>query len=311
MTFEIPALLLARHHPPTAPRLDRTPGLHRIRSGVYVDSSIWDGLPAWERYRLRVLAVAQTWSDPVFALESAASLHGLPVFGEPRAIHLLSADGKSWRQGDVVVHGWTDDKPIEVIDGNLATSAQATAVALARVLPPAFGLGVADAVARRLGIDHVRVADLGRAQADRRGVRRLDWIQERVTDRAESAGESLSRAVIEWLGYDSPDLQVEFAHEGVDDRIDFFWRSRRTIGESDGYGKYGLEDTASAREALVREKRREDRLRRNVGPVARWEWKDAMRADPLDAVLRSTGLTPARARDRRMLATLRANPRSL
>lgn len=308
----MPALLLSRGAEAGLPRLDRDRGLHRIRPGVFTSRDEWSRLRGWERYRLRVLAVAETWQRPIFAFESAAVVHGMPIFGEPRFVHLLSHDGGSWRQGDVITHGWSDPPSIAEVGGLWATSMEATAVDLGRVLPLAFGLGVADATARALGpATRLAVADLGRAGAPRRGLRRLDWIQARMNARSESVGESVSRAVIEWLGYPPPHLQAEFAFEGFRDRADFHWPNEHVLGESDGYGKYDAADAEASKRHFILEKRREDRLRRNVGPMARWDWADTMRVEPLDLALRAAGLSPVRPRDRAMLASVSTNPRSL
>ena len=58
--------------------------LVRVRHGVYADRLRWDALEPWERYLARVHAVAVVSPHTVFALESAAALWGMPVFGEPR-----------------------------------------------------------------------------------------------------------------------------------------------------------------------------------------------------------------------------------
>lgn len=308
-----PEVLFARGGVGTAPRLDRDSALQRIRAGAYVRRSTWEVLPPWERYRLRVEAVVGTWSSVILCLESAAVMQGMPIFGEPRDIHLFDPDRTTtWREGDVVVHGCRDARELVVVDDRAMTSLCDTAVDLCRVLPPAFGLAVADVVARRLGSGSLlRVADIGRSQANRRGVRRLDWVQARTDGAAESAGESVSRSVIEWLGYERPELQVRFKIEGHDDRVDFFWRDRRIIGESDGYGKYDASDADAVKAHFVREKKREDRLRRHVNGFRRWDWAQTMTWTALDANLRSGGLIPVRDRDLALLATLARNPRSL
>ncbi|GAA1934383.1 hypothetical protein GCM10009775_27890 [Microbacterium aoyamense] len=254
----------------------------------------------------------RTWGSPVFCLESAAALTGLPIFGEPRHIHLLSDDAKTWCVGDVIVHGARDGRAVTRTDGVDVTSETETAVDLARVLPAAFALAVVDATLRRLGPEEVLdVSAHGRAQQNRRGLLQLDWVQERATADAESVGESVSRAVIEWLGYERPELQVEFANEGAIDRVDFFFRAARVLGESDGYGKYDAKDPQAMKQHFMREKIREDRLRRHEGPMARWDWADTMRAQPVDAKLRAAGLHPIRPPATGMLATLASNPRSL
>jgi len=250
---------------------------------------------------------------PRFCLESAAVLEDVPIFGEPRFIHLLSPDGRTWREGDVIVHGWQDGRELVTVDGMMRTARKDTAVDLCRVLPPAFALGVADAVLRALNArgDILDFSARGRDQPNRRGRRHLDWVQERATAVAESVGESVSRAVIEWLGYEPPELQKEFSYEGETDRSDFYWPRQRIVGESDGYGKYDADDVAAVKAHFIKEKKREDRLRRHEGGFARWDWADTMRWKPLDAKLRNSGLAPVRPSQPSMLSTLASNPRSL
>lgn len=305
-------LLLTREQPFDVARLDRDRQLHRIRAGAYVRKKVWDHLAPWERYRLRVLAVARTWRSPVFCLESAAVLQGLPIFGEPTHIHVLSAGGRSWSEGDVIVHGHVDPRDVTDALGIKVTALGDTAVDLARVLPPAFALAVVDAAVRileRRG-ESIDVSERGRAQRNRRGVRQLDWVRARACPVSESVGESVSRAVIEWLGYEAPLLQKVFHYEGETDRSDFYWRRLRIIGESDGYGKYDADDPEAMKAHFVAEKTREDRLRRYEGGFARWDWADTLRFEPLDKKLRATGLVPAHPRQSLMLRTLAQNPRS-
>ncbi len=289
------------------PRHD--PGLTRIRHRVYAPTARWESLPPWDRYLGRVHALAMVRPDSVFCLESAGALHGLPVFGEPRELHVFDAQGQtSHRFGDVVVHTSRDHRPITTAVGVSATRRCETAVDLVRALPPAFGLAVADAaVSPRQGgtcaiDDLVAIAD---AQCNRRGRATMRWAWRRADPRAESAGESVSRAVIEWLGFPDPELQRTFHLDGFEDRVDFFWPGSRAIGESDGYAKY------SGRADLIAEKRREDRLRRHCGGFARWDWADAVRAAPLRQALLAAGVPLVRPPQAAMLATLRANPRSL
>jgi hypothetical protein len=303
-------LYLVREQPSVVRRLDRQRELVRVRAGVYVRAAEWMPLPPWTRYLVRVHAVARTWSAPTFCLESAAALRGLPVFGEPLDVHLLGAGVHAGREGDVVVHASRQPRAVQVFEGLGVTSVVDTALDLCRVLPPAFALAVADATVRTTGA-LLDFGALGRSQVSRRGVRQLDWVGDRATTRAESVGESVSRAVIEWLGYEHPELQVEFSAEGFTDRVDFFWRSGRVIGESDGYGKYDASDVEASRAKLIAEKRREDRLRRQVKGFGRWDWADTMRVAPLDRKLAGAGLRRVRPVQAAMLATVGTNARSL
>ncbi len=305
-------LLIARELPAVVRRPDRDRHLHRVRPGAYAQRAEWASLAPWDRYLARVHAAALTRPAAVFCLESAAALQGMPVFGEPRDIHMLSADGTTRREGDVLIHGAQDGRAVVTLDGISMTARVDTALDLCRVLPPAFALAVADATLRMLSPGHaVDFSARGRAQRNRRGVRQLDWVQARATSVAESVGESVSRAVIEWLGFEEPELQREFTYEGVRDRSDFYWRRHRTLGESDGYGKYEAQSLEAAKSHFVAEKRREDRLRRHEGGFIRWDWSDSLRWTSLESKLRAGGLSPVRLPQRSMLATLASDPRSV
>jgi hypothetical protein len=296
-------------------RLRTSATMLRLRYRVYADAVAWAKLQPWDKYLCRVHAYGLVAPDAVFCLESAAVLLGLPIFGEPRDIHVFDARRTtSTRYGDVVVHTSRTGRQVVEGAGSLRmTDSLHTALDLARVLPPAFGLAVADTMAHSAGEDADVVTEFcARASADAglKGQRRLRWVSARIDGLPESPGESVSRAVIEWLGYPTPGLQHQFQHEGFVDRADFFWREYRVIGESDGWGKYsGTPD--EVREQLRTEKTREDRLRRHEGAFARWDWRDTMRADPLHRKLAATGLPVIAKRNNAGLATLRQHRRSL
>ena len=304
-------LLIAHDADPTG-RPRELPGQIRVRRGVYVPVAPWRALAPWDRYLTRVHAVAAVRPNSVFCLESAAALCGLPLFGEPRNIHVYDpVAARSTTFGDIAVHTSRTPRIVSRHGDNDVVGVADTVVDLARVLPPAFALATLDAAigpgsAAHLTLD--TIADRLACRADgSRGTRRARWAIDKAEGRAESVGESVSRAVIDWLGYPPPTLQRTFRFEGVEDRVDFFWEEYGVAVESDGYGKYSADAVAS----VIGEKRREDRLRRHLIGFARWDWTDAMRADPLDRSLAAAGLRPERARQHGMLATLRRNPRSL
>lgn len=306
-------LLLARDDDVAGIRLRRDPGFARVRAGVYAPTTAWRSLTPWDRYLARVHAHALVHPDAVFSHESAAVLLGLPVFGEPRDIHLFDPlRTRSHRAGDVIVHTSQDARELIDLGPFRTTSPVDTAIDLARVLPAALALAVVDAVIspRGGGFALADAVDRAREQRSTRGIVKLRWIWERADARAESPGESVSRAVIEWWGFERPELQVTFRYEGYEDRTDFYWPGLRLIGESDGYGKYDGGDPEETKRRLLAEKRREDRLRRHEGGFVRWDWADAVRAAPLRDKLLAAGLTQSRPPQRALLATLRSHPRS-
>ena len=286
---------------PTArPRDDRT--LVPVRHGVWADAAAWRALAPWDRYLARVHAVALLRPDALFCRESAAALWGQPIFGEPRDIHLLDGQAtRSHRVGDVVRHASLTTSRFVETGGLLLTAPADTAAALARALPPAWGLAAVDATIgkRQLGLCTIaEIRDAFLLQVDRRHRRRCAWAIEHADPRSESVGESVSRAVIGWLGYEEPELQHPFHFEGQNDRCDFYWPRSDIAGESDGYGKYRTPADLAA------EKRREDRLRRHLRGFARWDWNDAMRAEPLRRTLEASGGRRIRPPVPAMLATL-------
>ncbi len=287
----------------------------RVRRGVYADAAAAARLTPWARYALRVHAFAVTHPGTMLCLESAAVLHGLPLFGEARDIHVFDAERTSSRRfGDVCVHTSSDPRESVERAGIPVTSLLDTVVDLCRVLPPAQALTVADAAispAQGGTLDLDRLRERSADQVSRRGVARLAWTWARADGLAESPGESVSRAVIRWCGFEDPVLQPVFGYEGVDDRVDFLFPSARALGESDGWGKYDLHDAARAEQHLRNEKRREDRLRRAGHPFARWDLADAVRVDPLATALQRADVPLVRTRDRGGLATLGRSPRTL
>jgi hypothetical protein len=299
------ALLLGAHPSTNA-------DLHRVRPGIYTSRRAWEDLPAWDRYLLRVHAFRLVRPGAMFSHESAAALRGLPLFGHPRDIHIFDERReRSLAYGDVHVHTSADRRRVQEVDGILLTTVADTVIDLARALPPAFGLAVADAAARTSDVTGMELRAVLERQRNPRGRRRAEWVVSRTTPLAESVGESLSRAVIEWCGFPSPELQREHRVEGRRYRSDFCWPEHRVIGESDGWMKYGDggDPTASAL-AIREEKRREDALRRAEWRIARWDYAGVMTVTGLRDALTRAGLAPTRAPDTANLQAVARNPRS-
>ena len=293
----------------THPSMDAT--LHRIRPGIYTPRQAWEALPPWSRYLLRVHALHMIRPDGVFSHESAAALRGLPLFGHPRHLHLFDARrDRSLSYGDVRVHTSADPRRTRCADGIPVTTLADTVIDLGRVLPPAFGLAVADAAMRMFDLDEAELRGVLDQRRDGRGRKRLAWLLERASPAAESVGESLSRAVIEWCGFPSPVLQREHRIEGRLYRSDFCWPDERVIGESDGWAKYDADDPAGSRNAVRDEKRREDAFRRAGWKVARWDFAATLEVTGLRDALRLAGLSPVRAPDETNLRAVGRNPRS-
>lgn len=291
-----------------------TKAYRRVRSGIHVDAAQWRTLAPWQRYQVRVHAFVLAHPDSVLCLESAAVILGLPYFGEPRDIHVFDAARTASRRfGDVAVHTSASPRTVVEIEGVRVTCMLDTVVDLIRALPPAQGLAVGDAAISAARGGPLRLDDLRAAtgeRVDRRGSARAGWVLDHADGDAESAGESLSRAVAEWCGFETPMLQCEFRYEGALDRVDFFFPRSNVIGESDGWGKYTLDNPERAASRLAAEKRREDRLRRAGHGFARWDLSDAQRVEPLHRALRAASVQLVRPAQNAMLLTLTRSARS-
>lgn len=281
----------------------------RVRPGVYAAGDEWRALAAHQRYAERVRAHTLVRPGDTLGFESAAVCLGLPTFGEPRDIHILLPPGSATRRrSGIVEHAGEIDRATITRDGVHLTDVATTTLDLARVLSPAYALAVVDSAIQGERRDRTTISDLrqlARSQARARNARQLTWLFAHASPLAESAGESVSRAVIGWLGLPAPELQVGFPHRDGVDRVDFWWRDASLVGESDGYLKYLSVPPDVAARRLIEEKRREDRIRARVRAFTRWTWADLFTGLTLRDRLVAAGITPVAPPDHSLLATLR------
>lgn len=274
--------------------------LARLRPAVYVRCADIRTLTPEERIVLHARALALVSTDtPLFSHQTAAALHGLPLYRpDTERIHLILDDRRRGAVARAVRHrGDVDPQEVETcaglrVTGLVRTMADiartcefATAVctldgALRRVAVTATGTYDADA-ARRLtasALDASRRSAHGRARA----ARALAF----ADGRAQLPGESISRVRIAELGLHPPRLQVGVpAPSGGMYYVDFGLDDIKIWGEFDGRGKYtdpALRSGRSAEQVFMAEKQREDWIRGTTGrPVIRWGWSDLVDADAL------------------------------
>ncbi len=280
----------------------RNGSLVRIHRGFYVAGPSWKVLTPEARYLLKIQAVAR--ANPrelTFCHESAAALHELPLVTPwPETVHIATPEalgGSS--QVSITAHTRANAGESVRVEGLAVTSLARTVIDVAAKGPFVNAISVVDAALRRCG-DSFRVtlaAEFERA-ALKRGVGRASRAIGLGDSRAESVGESLSRARIHELGFAAPELQVRFETPGHRYAVDFYWPEANVIGEFDGRAKYSrAEFTAGspAEEVVWREKQREDALRAATGArVVRWTWATAMDARELGQLLASAGVPAAR-----------------
>ncbi|WP_207842255.1 hypothetical protein [Williamsia soli] len=176
-----------------------------------------------------------------------------------------------------------------MIDGVLLTKLAMTACDVARQGSFAQAVVVLDH-ALRLGVDRAELESIAQRSAKSSGVAVLRRSLDAADRRSESVGESLSRTLfIEWSDIPIPSLQTEYREPWGEliARVDFDWDGK-VVGEFDGRVKYEKHRRPgeSVSDVVIREKRREDRLREEGILVIRWVWDD----------LKDPRLLPARIR---------------
>lgn len=301
--------------------------LVRLRAGVYVRSAVWRRTTHDARYLARIAAVSFTRrSRPILFGPSAAAVLGLPLVGAGSLdVHLLAGTRSAPPNGAGVV--WHRDAvPMESlieVGGFVVTDVQRTLFDLARHLPflrvvAALDRGVRSQVEtagvelldRQLrpgprslldGTSTEHLLEELRRRPRQRGVSRAARSVSFADPRADSVGESISRARIHLLGFPAPRLQVPLAREdGGRDIVDFDWPEFRLAGEFDGRVKYFREEYRAGRtidEVVWAERERERRIKRHhARDVARWVWSDALRGAGLCRELLAAGLPIVRSR---------------
>lgn len=252
----------------------------RVRRGAYVEPVLIDGASERNRHRLRVHAVvAASQSAPVVSGVSAAVLHGLDLWGHDlRRVHLTHPGISSRIEGDVQHHDaeLTEDEVVW-LGAVSVTSVARTAIDVARSSPSfASGVIMLDSALRKHRTTPAELAQVAEACSRwpyARGVARMV----RFADgRSASAGESRLRVTYEASGLPpcEPQLYVYTTGGELIGIVDLAVLEHKTLLEFDGRSKYGI-DGQDPREQVLREKVREDDLRRVGHEVARLGWAES------------------------------------
>jgi hypothetical protein len=254
--------------------------LTRVRPGAYLPGAA-DRDPAVRHRELVTATLAALRRPAVVSHQSAAVLHGLPLWGVPLdRVHVTRRPPASSAVGRYLrchVAALADDD-VERLDGAAVTSVVRTLLDLARGLPFEPAVALLDAALYRRLVDRPaleeRIARLGRVPGARSAVRAVRF----ADGRSESVGESRGRVLLHRMGLAPSTLQFEVRTStgAFVGRSDYAWEDARLLGEFDGRVKYGrlLRPGQEPGDAVFEEKLREDAMRDEDWGVVRWTWRE-------------------------------------
>ena len=273
-------------------RAVRAGQLVKVRHGAYVAAGLWGAADHRERHVITARAVHRTHGDRVaFSHHTAAVLHGLDLWKVGLGtVHVTRVDGKHGRHARDLVHheGELSTPDVQVVRGLPVVMPARAALESASLVTVEQGLVTVDS-ALRLGLCDVD-------EVERRRVATEHWpdslglqvVVSLADARHGSAGEARTAHLLFRANLPRPIPQYEVWQRGeLLGVVDFAWPEHGVILEFDGKVKYEkyLNPGESASDVVVREKRREDRIREATGwVVIRVTWADL--ADPSELVAR-------------------------
>ena len=287
--------------------------LLRLGRGRYLESEEWRALSPELRLLARVVATAPAQGPrAAFCLESAAVLHGLPLYGfRGRQVHVLQPGRRSATASPQVkryVAGSVAGDVTTVL-GLPCTTLDRTVLDLARLAPDDRALVCLDAaVRRRFPVPRGEPTSaearvwLGTLAASpsmapgARGRRKAARLLALADAGAESPLESVARLRLRSLGYDVATQVAVRAPHGGWYHFDLELEGLDVLCEVDGRRKYvdtGMRRGRSAEQVLVEEKRREDWARGTTGKrVIRLMAREVETDDALRRTLRAYRVPP-------------------
>lgn len=267
----------------------------RVRWGVYTFTDLWTEQDEVARHLAAARSAAKKLG-PYVALShvSAALDHGLLVWGaDLSTVHLTRLDGGAGRTEAGIQHheGFCADSDVMEKDGYQLVKPVRAALETAALVSSEAAVATLDS---GLHLRHFDAAELDEAFALMQnwpGALHLQFAVRFADGRAESVGESRARYLCYAHGLPAPELQFHVYDErgvlaGITDMV---WREHRLLGEFDGKVKYGrlLKPGEEPGDAVFREKRREDTLRRLTDfSMVRLTWADLYRGAESAAMIR-------------------------
>lgn len=254
----------------------------RVRRDAYVLAQAWQGTGPEEQLALATRAVLRTRPGDLASHQSALALHGISLWGLPvQTVQVTSAVTRSRRDPTLRIHRLREGIEHTEVEG---VPCVAVAVALVQV---ALSESTTAAVVsldhalktRRCRIEQVEAAGdrLARGPLQRA---RLRAVIDASDAKCESVGESRTRMLLRELDLDlRSQVRISDRDGNFVGRVDFLVGDLLVI-EFDGLVKY---EGAEGKQALAREKAREERLTGLGCIVIRLVWADLEHPERVEA----------------------------
>ena len=276
-------------------RATRTGLVVRVRHGAYAFAADWSDHGLEQRHVLHSRAAMRVLGDRVaLSHHSAAALHGMDLWDVPLdQVHVTRLDGGAGRlEGDVRHHeGLALHSDLVLRDGVPLMRPVRAALESASLSGVERGLVTVDSglrlglfTAEELAAQHALMQSWPTTQ-------HLHLVTRLADGRSGSVAESRSRYFFYAQRLPAPLLQFP-VYDGARlvGTTDFAWPALGLLGEFDGRIKYGrlLRPGEDPGDAVFREKRREDTLRRLTGwRMVRLVWADLDHPDRTATWLRA------------------------
>ena len=259
--------------------------LTRIRHGVYADTQALAAADHAGRHLAHLRAALIATTEPALATgPSAALLHGMPIssrsLDDLHILRISDQDPRSLRRpsqhrlelpSTIITTHRNAQLDSVTIRGMPVVSRSVAAITSAHLASFSRRVALFDSVLWSPSVSAADLAELARAWKHLGGLDDILNALEHARRGAQSYLETLSRLALLREGLPEPQLQVPFHdRHGLIGIADMYWPYLNVVGEADGAIKYINQD------AIVNEKRRENRLRAAGLGVVRWMMSDIL-----------------------------------
>jgi hypothetical protein len=268
----------------------------RVRRGAYTLAHRWDGLPPAARYDLLCRAVVRQARTRV-ALSHTSSLNQweCPLWdADLSVVHVTRLDGRAGRREAGVCQHRGTIRPGDVVERNglLVTAPARAGLEYATIVDTEHVVPVIDDILHRELGTLTAFRDVHGAMTHWPRSLAIELILRLVDGRSESVGESRVRFLCWKHGLPAPipNYPIHDERGRIVARVDLAWPALGLFLEFDGKVKYEqlLKPGETASEVVVREKRREDMIRRLTGwQCIRLVWADLYTPELTAARIRS------------------------